>query len=77
MKKLFIIAALGALVLTACKEKEQLLKEIEYAVTLDNDNLVIPVGVEVQLNAAVLPEDAAASSTSIACGWKIRIPKCR
>ena len=58
MKKLFIIAALGALVLTACKEKEQLLKEIEYAVTLDNDNLVIPVGVEVQLNAAVLPEDA-------------------
>ena len=58
MKKLFIIAALGALVLTACKEKEQLLKEIEYAVTLDIDNLVIPVGVEVQLNAAVLPEDA-------------------
>lgn len=58
MKKLLIIAALGALVLTACKEEVKKRDAIgATSVTLDSDNLEIPIGQIVQLNPTVLPEN--------------------
>lgn len=59
MKKLLIIAAMGALVLTACKEEVKVRELIEStSITLDLDNLELPTGESVLLHATVLPEDA-------------------
>ena len=59
MKKLLIIAAMGALVLTACKEEVKVRELIEStSITLDLDNLELPAGESVLLHATVLPEDA-------------------
>ncbi|MBR6001883.1 MAG: Ig-like domain-containing protein [Bacteroidales bacterium] len=58
MKKLFIIAALGALVLTACKEEKKYHDAIgASSITLDCDNFEIPIGEQVLLKATVLPEN--------------------
>ena len=59
MKKLLIIAAMGALVLTACKEEVKVRELIEStSITLDLDHLELPTGESVLLHATVLPEDA-------------------
>ena len=58
MKKLLIIAALGALALAACKEEvKQREVVVADSITLDYDNLEITIGETVQLNATVLPEN--------------------
>ena len=58
MKKLLIIAALGALVLTACKEEVTHREAIwTDSITLDCESLEIPIGEIVKLNATVLPEN--------------------
>lgn len=59
MKKLLIIAAMGALVLTACKEEVKIRELIDVAsITIDKNYLELPIGETVQLHATVLPEDA-------------------